>query len=73
MLPSSEANRLKTMLPPNAPDAQIAAAALGFLPAEVQDRYAIPGAANNAAAATAAIIANFFMVVSSFSSGPSAR
>ncbi|MEJ0023008.1 MAG: hypothetical protein WDN76_05895 [Alphaproteobacteria bacterium] len=46
ILPSSDANRLKTTLPPNASDEQIAAAALAFLPEEVQDRFAIPGAAN---------------------------
>lgn len=46
VLPSSEANRLKTTLPPNAPDDQIAAAALAYLPEDVQDRYATPVAAN---------------------------
>jgi hypothetical protein len=46
ILPSGEANRLKTTLPPNAPDAQIAAAALAFVPEEVQARFATPPAAN---------------------------
>ncbi|HWA23547.1 MAG TPA: hypothetical protein VG735_14225 [Caulobacterales bacterium] len=46
ILPSSEANRLKTQLPPDARDDQIAAAALAFLPEDVQDRYATPVAAN---------------------------
>jgi hypothetical protein len=46
VLPSGEANRLKTTLPPHASDEQIAAAALAYLPEEVQDRYATPGAAN---------------------------